>query len=83
MSDKDFQLKLNELIAEIGTLSPQERKAAKALTEQIHQQKWDDTSAIQKSIDFLRRCIKYTLFDLEATRRENQCLRKLLEADAG
>lgn len=78
----DFQMKLNELMAEIGTLSPQERKAAKALTEQIHQQKGDDASGIQKSIDFLRLCIKYMMFDLEATRRENQFLRKMLEADA-
>ena len=29
--------------------------------------------------DYLRICIKYQLFDLEATRRENKYLRKLLE----
>ena len=34
---------------------------------------------LQESIDFLRLSIKYILFDLEATRRENQYLRKMLE----
>lgn len=79
----DFQPKLNELMAEIGTLSSQTSKAVRVLTEQTHQREGDDTNTLQKSVDFLRLCIKYMLFDLEATRRENQCLRKLLEADAG
>ena len=35
--------------------------------------------SLQESIDFLRLSIKYILFDLEATRRENQYLRKMLE----
>jgi len=30
-------------------------------------------------LDYLRVCIKYQAFDLEATRRENAYLRKLLE----
>ena len=34
---------------------------------------------MQESIDFLRLGIKYLLFDLEATRRENGYLRKMLE----
>lgn len=87
MSDKDFQLRLNELVVEIGTLPPLERrvkrKAPTVLTEQTHQQEGTDASNLQKSIDFLRLSIKYILFDLEATRRENQYLRKMLETDAG
>ncbi|MBZ5527389.1 MAG: hypothetical protein LAN71_05750, partial [Acidobacteriia bacterium] len=39
-------------------------------------------TAIQDSIDFLRLGIKYMLFDLEATRRENAYLRKMLEQDS-
>ena len=38
-------------------------------------------SSLQDSIDFLRLSIKYLIFDLEATRRENEQLRKMLEAD--
>lgn len=33
---------------------------------------------MQESLDYLRVCVKYTLFDLEATRRENAYLRRLL-----
>ncbi|MGD9110588.1 MAG: hypothetical protein PVG93_06565, partial [Phycisphaerales bacterium] len=35
--------------------------------------------SLQEALDYLRICIKYQLFDLEATRRENKYLRKLLE----
>ena len=83
MGDKDFQLKLNELMVEIETLLLRDRKAAKVLTEQTYQQEGDEAGIFQGSIDFLRLRIKYLLFDLEATRRESQRLRKLLEADAG
>ena len=34
---------------------------------------------LQESIDFLRLSVKYLMFDLEATRRENGYLRRLLE----
>jgi hypothetical protein len=34
---------------------------------------------LQESLDYLRVCIKYQFFDLEATRRENDYLKKLLE----
>ncbi len=36
-------------------------------------------NSLQESLDYLRVCIKYQVFDLEATRRENEYLRKLLE----
>jgi hypothetical protein len=39
----------------------------------------NDPDSLQESLDYLRVCIKYQLFDLEATRRENKYLRKLLE----
>ena len=38
-------------------------------------------SALQESLDYLRVCIKYMVFDLEATRRENKYLRALLKGD--
>lgn len=34
---------------------------------------------LQESLDYLRVCIKYQAFDLEATRRENEYLKRLLE----
>ena len=36
-------------------------------------------SELQESLDYLRLSVKYLVFDLEATRRENQYLRKMLE----
>ncbi|MCG3129107.1 MAG: hypothetical protein CHACPFDD_04016 [Phycisphaerae bacterium] len=38
-------------------------------------------NSLQDSIDSLRLSIKYLMFDLEATRRENEYLRKMLEQD--
>lgn len=37
------------------------------------------TDTLQNLLDYLRVCVKYSLFDLESTRRENAYLRKLLE----
>jgi hypothetical protein len=34
---------------------------------------------LQDSLDFLRLSVKYLIFDLEATRRENAYLRKMVE----
>jgi hypothetical protein len=36
-------------------------------------------SSVQESLDYLRLSIKYLVFDLEATRRENGYLRKMLQ----
>jgi hypothetical protein len=51
-------------------------------TKDRHDQIKKSVNAIQDSIDFLRLGIKYMLFDLEATRRENAYLRKMLEQDS-
>jgi hypothetical protein len=37
---------------------------------------------LQRSLDELRLSVKYLVFDLEATRRENACLKRLLERNA-
>ncbi len=84
MDEKVFQRKLSELVAEIGTLPPQERKKLEILAEETRRRHKDikkTVSSLQDSIDFLRLSIKYLIFDLEATRRENEQLRKMLEAD--
>ena len=39
----------------------------------------ETVTSLQESIDFVRLSIKYMLFDLEATRRENAQLRKMLD----
>ncbi|MHC4265319.1 MAG: hypothetical protein ACYSUK_05220 [Planctomycetota bacterium] len=82
MDEASLENKLNELVKEVGGVnSPYQQKLAflakQAQDNQTQLQKSVDR--LQESLDYLRICIKYQLFDLEATRRENQHLRKLLE----
>ncbi len=82
MKEEQFQQKLAELVSEIGTLPPSERAKMELLAEETkkrHKELKETVGSLQESIDFLRLSIKYILFDLEATRRENQYLRKMLE----
>jgi hypothetical protein len=82
MDDTSLEDKLNELVKEFGCMGdPQHKKLAmlaKQARESQHQLQ-KSVDRLQESLDYLRICIKYQLFDLEATRRENQYLRKLLE----
>jgi hypothetical protein len=82
MDETSLEDKLNELVKEFGGPSnPQYRKLA-MLAKQAsdnHKKLQKSVDNLQESLDYLRICIKYQLFDLEATRRENKYLRKLLE----
>ena len=82
MSEQEFQAKLAELMGEISTLPPAEREKLEQLadeTRQRHERLKATVSGLQESLDYLRLSIKYLVFDLEATRRENNYLRKMLE----
>ncbi|MBN1846480.1 MAG: hypothetical protein JW810_12395 [Sedimentisphaerales bacterium] len=82
MDEATFQQKLSELVREIGTLPASQRKKLELLaqeTKQRHAELRKSVSSLQESLDYLRLSIKYLLFDLEATRRENSYLRQLLE----
>lgn len=84
MDEKAFQTKLTELMGEISTLPKTEREKLEKMAEQTkaRQQKLKKTVGdLQESLDYLRLSIKYLVFDLEATRRENRYLRKMLEED--
>jgi hypothetical protein len=86
MDEATFQKKLTELVAEIETLPQGERERLLQLAEETKQRHEDIKKSVRglsESIDYLRVSIKYLLFDLEATRRENQYLRKMLEQDPG
>ena len=86
MDEGTFQKKLSELVSEIRTLPEQDRAKLAMLAEetrQRHQELKKTVHTLHESIDFLRLSIKYLLFDLEATRRENSYLRKMLEDQAG
>ena len=82
MDESAFQSKLAELMSEISTLPRAERNKLTAIARQTQasQAKLRKTvSDLQESLDYLRLSIKYLVFDLEATRRENGYLRKMLE----
>ncbi|MHC4119641.1 MAG: hypothetical protein ACYSWO_19250 [Planctomycetota bacterium] len=82
MDETNLEDKLNELVKEFGEgADPQSRKLAKlAKQAQANRKKLEKSiDSLQESLDYLRVCIKYQVFDLEATRRENKYLRKLLE----
>lgn len=86
MDESMFQKKLGELISQIDTLPEGERDRLKALASETQKRHADIKKSVdqmQENIDFLRLWIKYMLFDLEATRRENAYLRKMLEQDSG
>jgi hypothetical protein len=82
VDEQSFQRKLAELVQEIGNLPGEDRVRLEALAEQTkqrHEKLRKTVASLQDSIDYLRLSIKYLLFDLEATRRENGYLRKMLE----
>lgn len=85
MDEKTFQAKLGELMGEISTLPKAEREKLTAMAQQTqarHQRLKQTVGELQESLDYLRLSIKYLMFDLEATRRENNYLRKMLEQQA-
>ena len=86
MNEREFHTKLAELMGEISTLPQAERLKLERLadeTRQRHERLRQTVSGLQESLDYLRLSIKYLVFDLEATRRENGYLRKILEETTG
>jgi hypothetical protein len=86
MNEQEFQGKLAELMGEISTLPATERQKLEQLadeTQKRHERLRKTVSGLQESLDYLRLSIKYLVFDLEATKRENGYLRKMLEETTG
>ena len=86
MNEQEFQQRLGELLTQIGTLPEGERSKLERLAEETkgrHDRMKKTIGDLQESLDYLRLSVKYLVFDLEATRRENQYLRKLLDRQSG
>ncbi len=86
MDEANLQERHNELLREVGGSADLHYHKLAVLARQAHEnQKKLEKSVnnLQESLDYLRVCIKYQLFDLEATRRENKYLRKMLEEKNG
>jgi septal ring factor EnvC (AmiA/AmiB activator) len=84
MNDQDFQQKLGNLMASIQHLPTDKKAEIERLAEETKARRARMQATIkglQESLDHLRLSVKYMAFDLEATRRENEYLRKLLNGD--
>lgn len=82
MDEAQLGDKLKELVKEFGGAVDSQYGKLAMLAQQAsesHKQLEKSVNNLQESLDYLRVCIKYQLFDLEATRRENEYLRKMLE----
>ena len=82
MDEQTFQAKFNELLDRIRELPDNQRGGLQELAEETKQRRERITQSVnelQESLDYLRLSVKYLVFDLEATRRENSYLRKLIE----
>ncbi len=81
MSNQDFNTRLAELLDQIEHLPNGERDRLRELADETRERRErmsESVSQLQESLDYLRLSVKYLVFDLEATRRENQYLRQLL-----
>lgn len=82
MDEQIFQTKFNELLDRIKDLPEGERGSLEELAEETRERRariQQSVTALQESLDYLRLSVKYLVFDLEATRRENAYLRNLVE----
>ncbi|MHC4415527.1 MAG: transcriptional regulator [Planctomycetota bacterium] len=82
MDEHTFQTKITELMNKIKQLPEDERMRLERLVEEARkgrQRIQASVAELQESLDHLRLSIKYLVFDLEATRRENAYLRQLVE----
>ncbi len=86
MKDSNIESELQDLVREVGGhVEPKYEKLKQLANKVSNNQKQlkKSVDSLQESLDYLRVCIKYQIFDLEATRRENAYLRKLLEEREG
>lgn len=85
MGEHEFQQKLQNLIEQLGTVPEAEKPRLEALVTETrgrHDRMKKSIKDLQESLDYLRLSVKYLVFDLEATRRENSYLRNLLSNQA-
>lgn len=82
MNEKAFQEKLLDLIEQIKRFPEAKRESLEMLAGELGK-KYEDLRnslvMLQNTLDSLRLNVKYLLFDLDATKKENTALRKKLE----
>lgn len=82
MNERHIEERLSLLIERLRALPDEQRRPLEELCEEGRDQRSrveESVAQLQDSLDYLRLSVKYLVFDLEATRRENIYLRKLVE----
>ncbi|HWB20218.1 MAG TPA: hypothetical protein VG711_07960 [Phycisphaerales bacterium] len=82
MDEQAFHSKFDELMNKIKDLPGQQREKLEELAKETKDRReriQSSVAELQEALDYLRLSVKYLVFDLEATRRENAYLRKLIE----
>ena len=82
MDEQTFQTKFDEILEKIDVLPEGQRQNLQRLAEETQERRTRiraSVSALLESLDYLRLTVKYLVFDLEATRRENAHLRRIVE----
>jgi len=82
MNEEAFNKRLRELIREIANLPADKQKQLAPLVEKTgerHEELKKNVGKIANSLADLRIFLKYLLLDLEATRRERDRLKSILE----
>lgn len=86
MDDRAFEMQLSDVLSQIAGLPGEERERIERLANETrarHERMRKTLAELQGSLDHLRLSVKYLVFDLEATRRENQYLRRLIDTTGG
>lgn len=82
MDEKELNKRLRDLIGEVANLKKRDQEKLQPLIKETKQRQKDikkNVDKVHKSIEDLTICVKYILFDLEATRRERDNLIKILK----
>jgi hypothetical protein len=82
MNERNIEERMCRLIEQLQALPAEYRDKLENLCKSGQTQRSqieENISKLQDSLDYLRLSVKYMVFDLEATRRENVYLRKLVE----
>ncbi|MDG2031126.1 MAG: hypothetical protein P8J45_08995 [Phycisphaerales bacterium] len=78
MDENTFQRKMADLIERIRDIPSKDQSQPSENTSGSKDLRLS-VEELQESLDYLRLSVKYLVFDLEATRRENAYLRRLVE----
>ncbi len=84
MDETSFQDKMNQILERIRELPATQtiEAATEAVSETAdirRKRVQNSVTELQDALDYLRLSVKYLVFDLEATRRENAYLRRMIE----